>query len=188
MAEASLRGCVRLSPQPAATFYSQSLFTALPCPPFMRCSSLASGSSLMSSTAFESNRPWLTPGSSKTRTLPSTPSCRWGAVEHRGRGVGVGVAQLHSQVTPGFSWVPGGYWKGRQEWALRTPELYPGPLQWCEKHKRSGRQTLGDLLIKPHQRITKYPLLLQAVLKRSPEPRAREALTAMVGIQVGLGP
>lgn len=55
------------------------------------------------------------------------------------------------------------------------------PRQWCEKHKRSGRQTLGDLLIKPHQRITKYPLLLQAVLKRSPEARAREALTAMVG-------
>ncbi|XP_059791137.1 pleckstrin homology domain-containing family G member 6 isoform X2 [Balaenoptera ricei] len=54
-------------------------------------------------------------------------------------------------------------------------------VQWCEKHKRSGRQTLGDLLIKPHQRITKYPLLLQAVLKRSPEARAREALTAMVG-------
>lgn len=39
---------------------------------------------------------------------------------------------------------------------------------------------LGDLLIKPHQRITKYPLLLQAVLKRSPEARAREGLSAMV--------
>ncbi|XP_036924458.1 pleckstrin homology domain-containing family G member 6 isoform X2 [Sturnira hondurensis] len=53
-------------------------------------------------------------------------------------------------------------------------------VQWCEKHKRSGRQTLGDLLIKPHQRITKYPLLLQAVLKRSPEARAQEALKAMI--------
>ncbi|XP_057557399.1 pleckstrin homology domain-containing family G member 6 isoform X7 [Hippopotamus amphibius kiboko] len=53
-------------------------------------------------------------------------------------------------------------------------------VQWCEKHKRSGRQMLGDLLIKPHQRITKYPLLLQAVLKRSPEARAREALSAMI--------
>lgn len=40
---------------------------------------------------------------------------------------------------------------------------------------------LGDLLIKPHQRITKYPLLLQAVLKRSPEAQARKALNAMVG-------
>ncbi|KAM9684082.1 pleckstrin homology domain-containing family G member 6 isoform 1-T1 [Dama dama] len=53
-------------------------------------------------------------------------------------------------------------------------------VQWCEKHKRSGRQMLGDLLIKPHQRITKYPLLLQAVLKRTPKPQAREALTAMI--------
>ncbi|XP_070227875.1 pleckstrin homology domain-containing family G member 6 isoform X2 [Bos mutus] len=53
-------------------------------------------------------------------------------------------------------------------------------VQWCEKHKLSGRQMLGDLLIKPHQRITKYPLLLQAVLKRTPKPQAREALTAMI--------
>lgn len=69
--------------------------------------------------------------------------------------------------------------------SLQTPEFHPPSLQWCEKHKRSGRQTLGDLLIKPHQRITKYPLLLQAVLKRSPEPQAQEALNAMVGTQVG---
>lgn len=53
-------------------------------------------------------------------------------------------------------------------------------VQWCEKHKQSGRQMLGDLLIKPHQRITKYPLLLQAVLKRSPKPQTREALTTMI--------
>ncbi|XP_046522095.1 pleckstrin homology domain-containing family G member 6 isoform X1 [Equus quagga] len=58
--------------------------------------------------------------------------------------------------------------------------LFNAFVQWCEKHKRSGRQTLGDLLIKPHQRITKYPLLLQAVLKRSPEARAQEALHAMI--------
>lgn len=53
-------------------------------------------------------------------------------------------------------------------------------VQWCETHKRSGRQRLGDLLIKPQQRITKYPLLLRAVLKKSPEERARRALTAMI--------
>ncbi|XP_075409248.1 pleckstrin homology domain-containing family G member 6 [Tenrec ecaudatus] len=53
-------------------------------------------------------------------------------------------------------------------------------VQWCEKHKRSGRQMLGDLLIKPQQRITKYPLLLQAVLKKSPEARAQDALKAMI--------
>uniref|UniRef100_A0A8C0PE05 Pleckstrin homology and RhoGEF domain containing G6 n=2 Tax=Canis lupus TaxID=9612 RepID=A0A8C0PE05_CANLF len=58
--------------------------------------------------------------------------------------------------------------------------LFHAFVQWCEKHKRSGRQMLGDLLIKPHQRITKYPLLLQAVLKRSPEAHAREALNTMI--------
>nr|XP_054299266.1 pleckstrin homology domain-containing family G member 6 isoform X4 [Pongo pygmaeus] len=61
-----------------------------------------------------------------------------------------------------------------------NPEPHPPSLQWCEKHKRSGRQMLCDLLIKPHQRITKYPLLLHAVLKRSPEARAQEALNAMI--------
>ncbi|XP_007935385.1 pleckstrin homology domain-containing family G member 6 [Orycteropus afer afer] len=58
--------------------------------------------------------------------------------------------------------------------------LFQAFVQWCEKHKLSGRQMLGDLLIKPHQRVTKYPLLLQAVLKRSPEARAQEALNAMI--------
>ncbi|XP_047285027.1 pleckstrin homology domain-containing family G member 6 isoform X3 [Homo sapiens] len=61
-----------------------------------------------------------------------------------------------------------------------TNPLFHAFVQWCEKHKRSGRQMLCDLLIKPHQRITKYPLLLHAVLKRSPEARAQEALNAMV--------
>ncbi|XP_006862824.1 PREDICTED: pleckstrin homology domain-containing family G member 6 [Chrysochloris asiatica] len=58
--------------------------------------------------------------------------------------------------------------------------LFQTFVQWCEKHNCSGKQRLGDLLIKPHQRVTKYPLLLQAVLKRSPEARAQEALNAMI--------
>ncbi|XP_015415458.1 PREDICTED: pleckstrin homology domain-containing family G member 6 isoform X2 [Myotis davidii] len=63
---------------------------------------------------------------------------------------------------------------------LDPVSLQDGFLAWCEKHKRSGRQMLGDLLIKPHQRITKYPLLLQAVLKRTPEAQARQALNDMI--------
>ncbi|XP_045443621.1 pleckstrin homology domain-containing family G member 6 isoform X6 [Pipistrellus kuhlii] len=59
-------------------------------------------------------------------------------------------------------------------------------VQWCEKHKRSGRQMLGDLLIKPHQRITKYPLLLQAVLKRTPQAQARQALNDMLDVYLFL--
>ncbi|XP_053413778.1 pleckstrin homology domain-containing family G member 6 isoform X1 [Nycticebus coucang] len=61
-----------------------------------------------------------------------------------------------------------------------TNPLFHAFMQWCEKHKSSGRQTLGDLLIKPYQRITKYPLLLQAVLKRSPGAQTQEALNAMI--------
>ncbi|KAM8980565.1 pleckstrin homology domain-containing family G member 6 isoform X1 [Sarcophilus harrisii] len=58
--------------------------------------------------------------------------------------------------------------------------LFQTYVQWCEKHKRSGRQQLSDLLIKPHQRITKYPLLLQAVLRKTPEPQVQDALSSMV--------
>ncbi|XP_068962176.1 pleckstrin homology domain-containing family G member 6 isoform X2 [Petaurus breviceps papuanus] len=58
--------------------------------------------------------------------------------------------------------------------------LFQTYVQWCEKHKRSGRQQLSDLLIKPHQRITKYPLLLQAVLKKTPEPQVQDVLNAMI--------
>ncbi|XP_021103802.1 pleckstrin homology domain-containing family G member 6 isoform X3 [Heterocephalus glaber] len=61
-----------------------------------------------------------------------------------------------------------------------TNPLFHAFVQWCEQHTRSGRQTLGDLLIKPHQRVTKYPLLLRAVLKRSPDARAQEALSTMI--------
>lgn len=119
-------------------------------------------------------------GSSKTRTRCSAPSCRWGAVEHRGSdGGGCNCIARSCQASAGCKAEFLEVQAGR---ALYTPELPPPPLQWCEKHKRSGRQTLGDLLIKPHQRITKYPLLLQAVLKRSPEPRAQLALDNMVGI------
>lgn len=35
---------------------------------------------------------------------------------------------------------------------------------------------------KPHQRITKYPLLLKAVLKSTQEPPVQHALRAMVRV------
>lgn len=36
------------------------------------------------------------------------------------------------------------------------------------------------MLAKPHQRLTKYPLLLKSVLRRTDEPRAKEAVVTMV--------
>lgn len=44
------------------------------------------------------------------------------------------------------------------------------------------------MLIKPHQRITKYPLLLQAVLKKSSDTQTKETLNAMVGARAQRSP
>jgi pleckstrin domain-containing family G protein 5 len=38
-------------------------------------------------------------------------------------------------------------------------------LKWCERDSRCERFSLGDLLVRPLQRLTRYPLLLRAVLK-----------------------
>ncbi|KAK4809883.1 hypothetical protein QYF61_022714 [Mycteria americana] len=54
-------------------------------------------------------------------------------------------------------------------------------LQWAEKHEQCSRLKLSDMLVKPHQRLTKYPLLLKSVLKKTDDPRTRDAVTAMIG-------
>lgn len=56
-------------------------------------------------------------------------------------------------------------------------------LQWAEKHEQCSRLKLSDMLVKPHQRLTKYPLLLKSVLKKTDDPRARDAITTMVSGQ-----
>uniref|UniRef100_M4AAD8 DH domain-containing protein n=1 Tax=Xiphophorus maculatus TaxID=8083 RepID=M4AAD8_XIPMA len=53
-------------------------------------------------------------------------------------------------------------------------------VQWVEKHPQGERMRLGDMQAKPHQRITKYPLLLKAVLKETQEPHVQRALRAML--------
>lgn len=53
-------------------------------------------------------------------------------------------------------------------------------LQWAETHKQCNRLKLTDMLVKPHQRLTKYPLLLKSVLKKSDDPPTREAINKMV--------
>ncbi|NXS55476.1 PKHG5 protein, partial [Brachypteracias leptosomus] len=53
--------------------------------------------------------------------------------------------------------------------------------QWAEKHEQCSRLKLSDMLVKPHQRLTKYPLLLKSVLKKTDDPRARDAITTMIG-------
>lgn len=39
------------------------------------------------------------------------------------------------------------------------------------------------MVAKPHQRLTKYPLLLKSILKKTDEPSARDALNDMVRME-----
>ncbi|XP_041129998.1 pleckstrin homology domain-containing family G member 5-like [Polyodon spathula] len=49
-----------------------------------------------------------------------------------------------------------------------SPSPCAPPPQWAETHKQCNRLKLTDMLVKPHQRLTKYPLLLKSVLKKTP--------------------
>ncbi|KAF1588863.1 Pleckstrin homology domain-containing family G member 5, partial [Eudyptes moseleyi] len=64
---------------------------------------------------------------------------------------------------------------------LRDSELFRAYVTWAEKHEQCSRLKLSDMLVKPHQRLTKYPLLLKSVLKKTDDPCARDAITAMIG-------
>ncbi|XP_048374671.1 pleckstrin homology domain-containing family G member 5 isoform X3 [Sphaerodactylus townsendi] len=63
---------------------------------------------------------------------------------------------------------------------LRDNELFRIYVTWAEKHKQCNRLKLSDMLVKPHQRLTKYPLLLKSVLKKTEEPHVREAIVTMI--------
>uniref|UniRef100_A0A8C2WID5 Pleckstrin homology domain containing, family G (with RhoGef domain) member 6 n=1 Tax=Cyclopterus lumpus TaxID=8103 RepID=A0A8C2WID5_CYCLU len=51
---------------------------------------------------------------------------------------------------------------------------------WVETHPQCERMRLGDMQAKPHQRITKYPLLLMAVLKTTQDPNVQHTLRGML--------
>lgn len=65
-------------------------------------------------------------------------------------------------------------------WAGAGAGTDPRVPQWAEKHEQCSRLKLSDMLVKPHQRLTKYPLLLKSVLKKTDDLRARDAVTAVV--------
>ncbi|RXN33428.1 pleckstrin -like protein [Labeo rohita] len=52
--------------------------------------------------------------------------------------------------------------------------------EWVENHPQCGRMRLGDMQAKPHQRITKYPLLLKAVQKTTEDLPTKNALERML--------
>ncbi|XP_062394535.1 pleckstrin homology domain-containing family G member 6 [Sardina pilchardus] len=53
-------------------------------------------------------------------------------------------------------------------------------LTWVETHPQCSRMRLGDMQAKPHQRITKYPLLLKAVLKSTEDSETQDSLKRML--------
>ncbi|XP_045899803.1 uncharacterized protein plekhg6 [Micropterus dolomieu] len=53
-------------------------------------------------------------------------------------------------------------------------------VQFVETHHQCERMRLGDMQAKPHQRITKYPLLLKAVLKTTQDPHVQLKLRNML--------
>ncbi|XP_054641311.1 pleckstrin homology domain-containing family G member 5 isoform X2 [Dunckerocampus dactyliophorus] len=63
---------------------------------------------------------------------------------------------------------------------LRDNDLFRTYVTWGETHKQCNRLKLADMLAKPHQRLTKYPLLLKSVLKKTDEPLARDVVSGMV--------
>ena len=60
-------------------------------------------------------------------------------------------------------------------------------LQWAETHKQCNRLKLADMLAKPHQRLTKYPLLPQRALKKTDDTAARDAVNSLVRLRAGGG-
>uniref|UniRef100_A0A3B4CW48 DH domain-containing protein n=1 Tax=Pygocentrus nattereri TaxID=42514 RepID=A0A3B4CW48_PYGNA len=63
---------------------------------------------------------------------------------------------------------------------LRDNELFKIYITWAEANKQCNRLKLADMLVKPHQRLTKYPLLLKTILKKTDDTAARDALLNMV--------
>ncbi|XP_072304936.1 pleckstrin homology domain-containing family G member 5 isoform X2 [Eucyclogobius newberryi] len=68
---------------------------------------------------------------------------------------------------------------------LRDNELFRTYVTWAETDKVCNRLKLADMLAKPHQRLTKYPLLLKSILKKTDEPGARDIVNSMVATVEG---
>ncbi|XP_032818007.2 pleckstrin homology domain-containing family G member 5-like [Petromyzon marinus] len=62
---------------------------------------------------------------------------------------------------------------------IRDNEVFRIYLTWAESQKPCSRLKLLDMLASPHQRLTKYPLLLRAMLQKTDAEGDRTALLAM---------
>ncbi|XP_073417850.1 pleckstrin homology domain-containing family G member 5 isoform X1 [Dendrobates tinctorius] len=62
----------------------------------------------------------------------------------------------------------------------RDNDIFRAYVTWAEKHKQCNRLKLSDMLVKPHQRLTKYPLLLKSILKKTDDHQIRESIITMI--------
>uniref|UniRef100_A0A8C6KII9 DH domain-containing protein n=1 Tax=Nothobranchius furzeri TaxID=105023 RepID=A0A8C6KII9_NOTFU len=63
---------------------------------------------------------------------------------------------------------------------MESNPLFNAFVQWVEDQPQCERMRLGDMQAKPHQRITKYPLLLKSVLENTQQPHMELTLRAML--------
>uniref|UniRef100_A0A8C1GH73 Pleckstrin homology domain containing, family G (with RhoGef domain) member 5b n=1 Tax=Cyprinus carpio TaxID=7962 RepID=A0A8C1GH73_CYPCA len=59
---------------------------------------------------------------------------------------------------------------------LRDNEIFKIYSTWAETNKQCNRLKLADMLAKPHQRLTKYPLLLKTILKKTDDQTSKEVV------------
>ncbi|CAG7628903.1 unnamed protein product [Allacma fusca] len=60
-------------------------------------------------------------------------------------------------------------------------EHFKAYLAWCETRKECNRLRLMDILVRPMQRLTKYSLLLKAILRHTEDAEQRRCLEEMIG-------
>ncbi|XP_071960719.1 pleckstrin homology domain-containing family G member 7-like isoform X2 [Antedon mediterranea] len=72
--------------------------------------------------------------------------------------------------------------------SLKKREDFQEVVRWCELNPRCKRLQMSDFLVAPIQRITKYPILLNDILKRTTSPADKTALTETIeNVKFALG-
>jgi pleckstrin domain-containing family G protein 5 len=61
----------------------------------------------------------------------------------------------------------------------RDNQVFKAYLAWCETQRDCNRLRLVDILVRPMQRLTKYSLLLKAVLKKTEDVAVKRDLLDM---------
>ncbi|KAL4658462.1 pleckstrin homology domain-containing family G member 7 [Arapaima gigas] len=63
--------------------------------------------------------------------------------------------------------------------SLKQRDDFMAYIKWCESHPECRRLQLRDLLVSPMQRLTRYPLLLRNICKRSSSKEEQQAIEAV---------